>query len=153
MLYIVYLERYILDSDISNIIKTMFQGSNISVGGLDLCADKIQRLEAYIPGYCPYSRKTNERTTRILANVLRSTDISRSGKLDVREIVNVTFINKTVSIPKVPTRLRSPSFELTGLYFRSDLYHFGHMGWQKISLGPIASQKCLIPICSFNSIL
>ena len=56
---------YILDSDISNIIKTISQRSNISVEGLDLCADRIQRVN--IPGYCLYSGKTNGRITCILA--------------------------------------------------------------------------------------
>ena len=32
---------YILKSDSSNIVKTISQRSNISVDGLDLCADKI----------------------------------------------------------------------------------------------------------------
>ena len=41
---------YILKSDSSNIVKTISHRSNISVDGLDLCADKIQKFEAYIPG-------------------------------------------------------------------------------------------------------
>ena len=35
--------------------------------------------------------------------------------LDVRAIVNVMFINKAISIVKVPMRLRSSTFELTGV--------------------------------------
>ena len=86
-----------------------------------------------------------------MANFLRIIDISKSDNLDVGAIVNVIFINKTISIAKV--RLRSSTFELTGVYSRDELHHFGRMGWQKISLGPIRAQKCLISICSFNSIL
>ena len=95
-----------------------------------------------------------------IGNFLRSFDISNSDKLDVHAIVNVIFINKIISTVNVPTRLRSSTFELTGIYFRGVyfqlwrlLHHFGHVGWQKISLGPIRAQKCLISICSFNSIL
>ena len=66
-LYSVFRKIYILERDISDIIKTMFQRSNILADGLDLCADKIQRLEAYVPEYCLYSGKTNERITYILA--------------------------------------------------------------------------------------
>ena len=135
----------ILGSDISNIIKTMFQRSNIPVDGLDLRAYKIQRSEVYISGYGLYSGKTNERITLILTNFLHS--------IDVRAIVNVIFITKSISIIKVPTRLRSSTFAFTGVYFRGELHDFGHMGWQKISLGPIRAQKCLISICSVNSIL
>ena len=131
----------------------MFQRSNIPVDGLDLRAYKIQRSEVYISGYGLYSGKTNERITLILTNFLHSIDISRSDKLDVRAIVNVIFITKSISIIKVPTRLRSSTFAFTGVYFRGELHHFGHMGWQKISLGPIRAQKCLISICSVNSIL
>ena len=83
---------YILKSDISNIIKTISQRSNISVDGLDLCADKIQRFEAYIPGYCLYLGKQWENNLYI-GNFLRSIDISNSDKLDVHAIVNVIFIN------------------------------------------------------------
>ena len=43
---------YILDSDISNIIKTMFQRSNISVDRLDLCAGKIQKFEEFLNTVC-----------------------------------------------------------------------------------------------------
>ena len=100
-----------------------------------------------------YSGKTNQRITRILAIFLSIIDISRSDNLDVRAIVNIMFINKTISIVKVPMRLRSSTFELTGVYFRGELNHFGHMGWQKISLEPKRAQKCLISICSFNSVL
>ena len=127
----------------------MFQRSNISVDGLDLWAYKIQRSEVYISGYGLCSGKTNERITLILTNI----DISRSDTLDVRAIVNVIFITKSISIIKVPTRLRSSTFAFTGVYFRGELHHFGHMGWQKISFGPIRAQKCLISICSVNSIL
>ena len=110
----------------------MFQRSNISVNSLDLC---------------------DQRITRILANFLRIIDISRSDNLDVRILVNVLFINKTISIVKVPMRLRSSTLELTGVYFRGELNYFGHMGRQNISLGRKRAQKCLISICSFNSIL
>ena len=68
-------------------------------------------------------------------------------------MVNVMFINKTISIVKVPMRLRSSTFELTGVYFRGELNHFGHMVQQKISLGRKRAQKCLTSISSFNSIL
>ena len=95
-----------------------------------------------------------------IGNFLRSFDVSNSDKLDVHAIVNVIFINKIISTVNVPTRLRSSTFELTGIYFRGVyfrlwrlLHHFGRMGWQKISFGPIRAQKCLISICSFNSIL
>ena len=93
------LERYILDSNISNIIKTIFQRSNMSLYWLDLCADKIQKFEAYIPGYCLYSGKTDPKITCILTNFLRRCDY-----LDVRAIVNVIFIDKTISIAKMPMR-------------------------------------------------
>ena len=50
--YSVFRKIYILDSNISNIIKTMFQRSIISVDSLDLCADKIQRFEAFLDTTC-----------------------------------------------------------------------------------------------------
>ena len=66
-----------------------------------------------------------------IGNFLRCIDISNSDKLDVHAIVNVIFINKTISIVKVPTRLRSSTFELTGIYFQlwRLLHHFGLIGW------------------------
>ena len=112
-----------MKSDISNIIKTISQHSNILVDGLDLCADKIQRFEAYIPGYCLYLGKQWENNLYI-GNFLRSIDISNSDKLDVHAIVNVIFINKTISIVKVPTRLRASTFELTGIYFRGVYFRY-----------------------------
>ena len=48
-----------------------------------------------------------------MANFLRIIDISKSDNLDVGAIVNVIFINKTISIAKV--RLRSSTFELNGV--------------------------------------
>ena len=108
----------------------MFQRLNMSVNGLDLCANKFQRFEAYIPGHCLYSGKTDPRITWILANFLRSINISRSNYLDVRAIVNVIFFNKIISIVKVPMRLKSSTFELTGVYFRGELYHFDHVAWK-----------------------
>ena len=140
---------YILDCDISNIIKPMFQRLNMSVNGLDLCADKFQRFEAYIPGHCLYSGKRDPRITWILANFLRSIDISRSNYLDVRAIVNVICFNKIISIVKVPMRLRSSTFELTGVYFRGELYHFDHMDWQKIRLGLIRAQIVCYNVLSY----
>ena len=84
-----------------------------------------------------------------IGNFLRSFDISNSDKLDVHAIVNVIFINKIISTVNVPTRLRSSTFELTGIYFRGVyfrlwrlLHHFGRMGWQKISFGPIRVMLC-----------
>ena len=89
----VFIKIYILDSDISNIIKPIFQCSNMSVYGLDLCGDKIQKFEVYILGYCLYLGKTDPKITSIFTNFLRSIDIPRSNYLDVRAIVNVIFIN------------------------------------------------------------
>ena len=117
-----------------------------------LCADKIQRFEAYIPGYCPNSGKTNGRITCILAIFyIVLMFLVATNLMPVQQLMLYSSIN--FSIVKEPRRLTSSTFELTGRYFRGELHHFGLMDWQKISLGPLRAQKCLISVCSFNSIL
>ena len=71
-----------------------------------------------------------------IGNFLRSFDISNSDKLDVHAIVNVIFINKTISTVNVSTRLRSSTFELTGIYFRlwRLLHHFVTWAGKKSAL-------------------
>ena len=75
-------------------------------------------------------REKNRGITCALAIFLRSIDLFSSDNLDVRAIVNVIFINKTISTVKVPTRFRSSTFELTVVYFPlwRLLHYFGHMG-------------------------
>ena len=128
----------------------MFQRSNISVNSLDLCADKIQRFEVFLDTVFGKNKSEDD---PYIGKFFTYYDISRSDNLHVRILVNVMFINKTISIVKVPMRLRSSTLELTGVYFRGELNHFGHMGRQNIILGRKRAQKCLISICSFNSIL
>ena len=115
---------------------------------------KSQRFETLIPGYYYlYSGDTDPRIAYILANFLRSIDISRSDYRNVRAIVIVIFINKSINIVKVPMRLRSSTFELTGVYFRCELHNFGQIGWENNHAWTNPTQKCLISICNFNSVL
>ena len=50
-------------------------------------------------------------------------------------------------------RLRSSTFELTGVYFRCELHNFGQIGWENNHAWTNPTQKCLISICNFNSVL
>ena len=141
-LHIVFLERYISQIVIFQILSKQCFNVQLYQQTVQICVQTKSRglKRSWI---LPVSGK----------NKLRIIDVSRSNNLDVRAIVNVMFIDRTISIAKVPMRMRSSTFELTGVYFRGELNHFGHVGWQKISLGTKRAQKCLISICSFNSIL
>ena len=66
-----------------------------------------QNPESEYSWILPVFGKNKWENNLYIGNFLRSIDISSSDKLDVRAIVNVIFINKTISIVKVPTRLRS----------------------------------------------